>query len=121
MARVLVVDDDPQLCQLLTQMLAASGHRVTATQNGDAALVAFHRQGADVVITDILMPQKDGIELISLLKVEAPELKILAVSGGSRHYARHFILDSAQVVGADAILAKPFTRSELIAALDHLL
>lgn len=121
MAHVLVVDDDPQLCQLLTQMLAARGHRVTATHNGDEALAAWHRQRADLVITDILMPQKDGIELISVLKVEAPELKILAVSGGSRHYARHFILGSAEVIGADAVLAKPFTRGELLAALDHLL
>lgn len=121
MAQVLVVDDDPQLCALLAQMLTAGGHRVTATRNGVEALAAYQAEGADLMITDILMPEKDGIELISRLKLTAPELKILAISGGSRHYARHFILGSAQVIGADATLAKPFTRSELFAALDRLL
>lgn len=121
MASILVVDDDPQHCNMAAQMLRLLGHRVSVASNGADALASYRAQPVDLVITDILMPGTDGIELILALRALTPPPRVLAMSGGSRNYPRDFTLGSAVRQGADAILNKPFTRAELEAALKSLL
>lgn len=113
MARILVIDDDPQLRTALQQLLALDHHQVRTLENGVHALATCQRELPDLVVLDVLMPLKDGIDTAIELRREFPLLKILAVSGGRRSLTPDFNLDSVSLAGADATLAKPFTRSEL--------
>lgn len=113
MARILIVDDDDLFREMLDEMLKREGHQVVAVDNGAHALTTLSQQKVDLVITDILMPVKDGIELIQdLQKLPAPP-PVIAVSGGRRSISLQFNLESAQLMGVRATLAKPFTRDDL--------
>ena len=82
MARILVIDDDDRIRGMVLEMLSESGHEVGEASNGQEGLDQFRQTPTDLVITDILMPEKDGLEIIQILKKENPEVKIIAVSGG---------------------------------------
>jgi CheY-like chemotaxis protein len=110
---ILVVDDEPDIRDLLGRMLKASGHEVVCVGNGLEAAKAMTQQPIDVVLTDLLMPDKDGIELITELKRKYPAVRIVAMSGGG-HVPRGQYLHLAKGLGAHALLAKPFERQELL-------
>ena len=114
---ILVVDDDPGITHIIGQALEGQGHRVTSASDGRAAERATKATSFDVVITDILMPGKDGYELISALRKQDSNTRIIAMSGGGRAWGDHY-LKLARGLGAHAVLAKPFTQSELTATLD---
>ncbi len=113
MAHILIVDDDPQLCNLLTIMLKSSKHIVTVAHDGLEALQSYKLHHPDLVITDIIMPNTDGIQTIIQLSELNDKLPIIAMSGGRRMVSSEFNLESAQLVGAKAILTKPFTDVQL--------
>src|SRR5688572_19307865 len=116
MAHFLVVDDDEPTRDLIAFSLEQLGHSVTRAENGDEALAAFAGKRADVVITDLLMPDRDGLELIpSLLKL-APTMPIIAISGSVQHAGLY--LKMARQLGATWSLSKPFSRDELVAAVE---
>lgn len=121
MARILVIDDDPQHRTMLQQLLGLDRHQVFTLDNGQHAVATCHQQQPDLVVLDVLMPVKDGIDTAIELRREFPALKILAVSGGRRTLTPSFNLESVALVGADSTLAKPFTRAELQFALNWLL
>jgi CheY-like chemotaxis protein len=101
------------IVQLVTHALTAAGHEVQSANDGDAALERLEQDGFDLVVTDIIMPGKEGIELILELRRLRPELPIIAMSGG--HIAGgHDILDAAQRLGAVHALAKPFSPRDLV-------
>ncbi|OHC83901.1 MAG: hypothetical protein A3G73_06800, partial [Rhodospirillales bacterium RIFCSPLOWO2_12_FULL_67_15] len=93
---------------------------VAEAEDGDAALAAFRASPPALVITDIIMPGKEGIEVIATMKRERPEVKVLAISGGGRTHVMDF-LAIARKAGADAALEKPFRKSDLLARVVELL
>jgi CheY-like chemotaxis protein len=113
MAKILVIDDEEQLRDLLTQMLTRSGHTVQSAFDGVDAMRVFKQFDPDLVITDIIMPNKDGIEVITELLNASPGTPIIAISGGRRAITAEFNLESAELLGVKGILSKPFTRDQL--------
>jgi DNA-binding response OmpR family regulator len=114
--RVLVVEDDVVLGKLLTEALISSGFSADYAIDGEKGLAAFLLGRHHVVVTDIIMPEREGLETLHAIKKVAPEVKIIAMSGGGRIGATAF-LALARRMGADVTLAKPFRPSELIAAI----
>ena len=120
MTAILVVDDQKELRAVVGRVLTEAGYEVAEAEDGDAALAAFRAHPPALVITDIVMPGKAGIEVIATMKRERPEVKVLAISGGGRTHVMDF-LAIARKVGADAALEKPFRKSDLLARVAELL
>ena len=118
MARVLVVDDDPDIREGVHHMLAACGHSVIEAENGAVGLERLATNGIDLVLMDLLMPHKEGIETIQEIRRLQPDKKIVAMSGCD---AKHTYLGFAKWLGADAVLIKPFQPNELIEAIARVL
>jgi DNA-binding response OmpR family regulator len=120
MATVLVIDDDQQIRRMVVRVLARDNHEVIEAGDGQEGLRLFNARRPALVITDILMPEKEGIETIREIRAVAPRVPILAMSGGGTSKTMVF-LDSAKALGADAALSKPFRADELIDAVNKLL
>lgn len=117
MATILLVEDDEGVRDILHKTLVAAGHDVEDAENGAVALAAYRRQPRDLVITDLVMPEKNGLETIMELRRLNPAVKIIAISGGGRNLGLgELYLDSARLFGAGKILAKPFTSAALLKA-----
>ena len=116
---ILMIDDNSQLRDLLGTALTKLGYVVTSAANGAEAFEAIAHSRFDLVITDLLMPEKDGIEVIGEVRRKQPAARIIAMSGGGRGSRDHY-LQTAKGLGAHAILGKPFSVSELSAVLDSL-
>ncbi|MND65656.1 Alkaline phosphatase synthesis transcriptional regulatory protein PhoP [compost metagenome] len=117
---VLVVEDDPLLLKNLAACFAAAGCAVMTASDGVIGLKRFEENRPDVVVTDIIMPDREGVETIMAMKARDPAVPILAISGGGRIGAGEF-LSLAVGLGADAGLAKPFRSGDLLAAVADLL
>ena len=115
---ILVVDDVDEICELVQHWLAAAGHNVKCATSGNAARRLLETQRFDVVVTDVLMPDGDGVELIEACKAAEPTARIVAISGGGKYMDGGSCLKIARGFGADAAVPKPFTRQELMAAID---
>jgi CheY-like chemotaxis protein len=113
MARILVIDDDSSMRRLVARILAGANHEVVEANNGKTGMEQFATYQPDVVVTDILMPEQEGIETIRELRRISPSLRIVAMSGGGTDKDLMF-LGMAKALGADAVLAKPFRPDELI-------
>ena len=111
--KVLVIDDDPVARQTIQAILEDEGYSVTCVGNGRIGLAAFRKNRPDVVVTDLIMPEKDGIETIMQLRTMWPDGRIIAVSGGGRTGNKEF-LHMAERVGASTVLAKPFEPADLL-------
>lgn len=112
MANILVIDDDDIFRDVLVSALAQAGHSVRQAGNGVEGLRKFHEEPAELVITDIVMPEKEGLDTIRDLRREFPAARIIAMSGGLAHDPRLY-LHMAEKFGAAAVLAKPFNLAEL--------
>jgi DNA-binding response OmpR family regulator len=117
---ILVIDDDAHMRRLIGRLLTAAGHAVVEAAEGQAGLQMFAAHRPAIVITDILMPGKEGIETILDIRRLAPAVKILAISGGG-HAGDADFLEMAEHLGADATLAKPFGGDELTGTVGRLL
>ena len=117
MSRILVIDDDRLVRFTIRTALEQAGHTVAEAEDGARGLVAFDAGTYDLVITDLLMPEKDGIETIAHFRAEFPRVRIIAMSGGGTRVRGERYLGTAAEIGADAILSKPF---EIAALLDTL-
>jgi CheY-like chemotaxis protein len=117
MARILLVDDDDLSRSTIHQMLERAGHAVTSTPSGGEALRLCRDQPVDLVVTDLIMPDTDGLELIQELRRLTPAVRIVAISGGGRVNANEY-LTVARKFGAAAVLAKPFSNLELREAVE---
>ncbi len=113
MAKILIVDDEPSLRTLLVHMLETDNHEVIAAEDGEQGLSMYRKELPDLVITDLVMPHKNGIDMILDLKKEYPELRLIAISGGGGITGAFDYLPTAKLVGADSILKKPFGVQEL--------
>ena len=120
MPRILVIDDESSIRRLLRIMLERNGYEVDEASNGDAGIKKIRTDPPDLIITDLIMPDKEGIETIMELRRDFPGLKIIAMSGGGVIGAREY-LKMAKSVGAHRIFEKPFEMGELLEAVKDLL
>lgn len=125
MARILIVEDNDQLRNGLERALIQAGYDVVTAENGGRAMSIFDSSGpaspsVDVVVTDINMPETDGIELILSLREKRPDLPVLAISGGGLFPKEH-LLEDAQALGATEVLEKPFPLPLFVEAIERLL
>ncbi len=120
MAKILVIDDDRMVRETLKIILAAAGHEVLLTEDGNKGLRAFTEFTPDLVITDILMPEKEGMETIRDLRERRPDLPIIAISGGGRVGNMSF-LKVAERFGANRTITKPFEPDHIVATIAELL
>lgn len=120
MKRILVVDDDDALRNLLCKVLARAGYEAIPAEDGKAALAQFKESGADLVLTDLIMPEMEGLESITELRRLEPDVKIIAMSGGGRKGPDCY-LPLAKMMGAAKTLEKPFLNKDLLAAVEEVL
>jgi CheY-like chemotaxis protein len=120
MARILIVDDDDAVLATMRKTLERAGHAVTVASNGEDGLRLFRASPVDLVITDLYMPEKEGIETIQDIRAEYPDALILAVSGATVSSGEGPLVD-AELFGANASLAKPFSPDELQRKVEELL
>lgn len=113
MFRILLVDDEPSVLEMLKNMLESDDYEILEANNGVRARAICETSRVHLIITDIVMPEKNGIDLILEIKKEFPEITIIAISGGGGIEGRFNYLDIAALVGAQNILRKPFSVSEL--------
>lgn len=119
MARILLIDDDDALRGVIAQNLELAGHVVLQAGDGRQGVDLFHIAPVDLVLTDLVMPGKEGVETIIEMHREKPELPIIAMSGGMPRSSMY--LEIAAKLGARRALAKPFTPQELLSAIDQVL
>ncbi len=115
MARVLVIDDDDDTRRMLCDVLTRAGHEVATAADGRAGVARYRESRADVVITDIFMPESDGLETIRKIRCESPQARIIAISGGGRRSDFDY-LPSALMLGAWRTMDKPFSPAQLLQA-----
>ena len=120
MSAILVVDDDPQVLEVVGEMLRLEGYDVATAVDGRQAVAKFRSMAFDLVVTDLIMPEKEGLETIAEMKTLRSNVPVIAMSGGGRIGPTDY-LETARCIGAVATLAKPFARSELISLVSNLL
>ena len=113
MAAILVIDDDPQVCDLLEQVLQKEGHSVHSALNGDEGISLYRQYLPELIILDILMPEKEGLETILDLRREFPNVIVIAMSAASEG-AKIDLLELAQRLGAQYRMTKPFELKTVI-------
>ena len=122
MAVILVIDDERAARALIRRMLRRAGHKIYVARNGLIGLQILRREPIEVVITDLLMPEMEGIETIRAIRAEFPQVRIIAMSGGGTDTKRGGLyLEFAGKLGADARLANPFRAAELNALVERIL
>ena len=120
MKRILIIDDDDQFRQMLHAMIEKEGYEVKDAPDGDVGMSLQEEKPFDLIITDIIMPNKEGIAVITDLKGLYPDSKIIAISGGGRIVPNDY-LGIAEKLGADRTLSKPFERKKLIDTIKELI
>ena len=119
MSEILVVDDDLAVLDVMSEMLRLEGHEVTVAENGADAVQCVNDAEFDLVITDLIMPEKEGLETIADIRRSKADLPIIAISGGGRLGPTDY-LETARFIGANATLAKPFARQELLSTVESI-
>jgi DNA-binding NtrC family response regulator len=120
MSRILVIEDDESFRRMLSRTLQRAGHQVVEAANGRQGVNLLSVETVDLVLTDIIMPDMEGLETIRLLRKSYPDLKVIAMSGGGRLGPEGY-LKVAHRFGAMATLSKPFDNNQLFAAVDKAL
>ncbi len=120
MASILVVDDDDLIRKLVVKTLVRAGYDVTASANGQEAERIYRQEPSDLIITDLFMPEKEGMEIIMELRRDYPDVKIIAISGAGSLGATEY-LEMAMMIGASRTLAKPFGQEQLLSTVRELL
>jgi DNA-binding NtrC family response regulator len=113
MGKILVIDDDTLVRNTIVRILARQGYQMLVAEDGGRGLRIFRAERPDLVITDIIMPEKEGLETIREILNECPDAKIIAISGGGRIRNMDF-LEFAEKLGATEIIAKPFEPNDLL-------
>jgi DNA-binding response OmpR family regulator len=120
MSLILLVDDDPQMLRLLSDVIELDGHQALMAEDGEVAMGYFSHQTPDLVITDILMPNKEGLEFIAEVRELHPDIKIIAYSGGGSADPESY-LEFASGMGADRVFSKPMPLANLRQEIKQLL
>jgi DNA-binding response OmpR family regulator len=120
MPGVLIVEDDKELREMLKLSLTRRNFTVFEAENGKSAIAHFKPTITDLVVTDLIMPEEDGLKVVIKLRELKPSIKIIAISGGGKVGPGSY-LNLAKALGADAIYSKPFSINDLIAKIEQLL
>lgn len=120
MPGILIVEDDNELREMLKLSLIRRKYSVLEAENGKEAIKHFKPSLTDVVITDLIMPEEDGLKVIMTLRNLKPSLKIIAISGGGKAGPGSY-LNLAKALGADLIFSKPFSTGEMVNSIEQLL
>lgn len=120
MANIVLADDEPKLRELFARYLCGIGHEVRTAADGNEAMAALSEAPADLLVTDINMPDMDGIEILTALRRQGSVLPVVAISGGG-YLDKNLLLSSAAMLGAVITLEKPFALEELRAAVEQAL
>lgn len=120
MPNILIIDDDEQILGFLRILFEANSYEVYTASDGEDGLRQFRQNPADLVITDLVMPEKEGLETIQELRRDHPDLKIIAMSGGGQIGSDNY-LKVAELYGAQRVFKKPFRIAEVLAAVEELL
>ena len=120
MARILIIDDDAQVREMLRQTLTREGYDVVGAPNGLEGVKLYREKPADLVITDLIMPEQEGIQTIIELRREFPDVKIIAISGGGRLDPEPY-LEIAKGTGVQYTFTKPIDRQALLGAIRQLI
>ena len=118
MPHILVTEDDQEIGQIVRDILARAEHTVDVVEDAEQGLATFEQNRPDLVITDLILPEKDGVETIRDLKDRDPEARIIAMTGLRGSFNR---LPAAEFVGASRTLMKPFTQEDLLSVVDDAL
>jgi len=119
-SRILIIEDDVEVRELLSALLSRAGYETSVASDGIEGIHAFRTDPTDLIITDLVMPGKEGLETIVDLKHEFPDLKIIAISGGGLDGQNNY-LNAARLCGATMTFRKPFKNQEIIDAVNNLL
>jgi DNA-binding response OmpR family regulator len=126
MASILVVDDDPDVAEAIQAILERSGFLVVVANGAEAGLQALQKQEFEIVVTDLIMPKVNGLELIRRLRAQHSRVRVIAISGGGilgplslkpDAISTHAFIAAARDAGADEVLTKPFDMDDLVAAI----
>ena len=120
MTSILLVDDDDQFRTMLAEVLTVAGYDVREASDGNQGTRLYESWPADLLITDLVMPDKEGLEMILEMKRMHSGVKIIAISGGGRHGSEDY-LKIAMAFGAERVLAKPFSHWEILEAIKQVL
>lgn len=120
MPGVLIVEDDKELREMLKMSLLRRSYTVLEAENGKNAITHFKPSLTDLVVTDLIMPEEDGLKVVIKLREMKPSIKIIAISGGGKVGPGSY-LNLAKALGADAIFSKPFSINDLTAKIEQLL
>jgi len=120
MANVLLVEDEALIVAVLSSAITRQGHTCVTASNGKEGLKRFSEDSFDLVITDIVMPEKEGLEIIVTMRRTMPDVKIIAMSGGGRTGTAEY-LHAAETLGAMATLKKPIRLADFVSVLDRCL
>ena len=115
MKQILIIDDEPQIRMMLKKRLETEGYSVIVASNGKEGIKIFNKGLVGLIITDIIMPEKEGMETIMELRKSNPAVPIYAMSGGGKNPSDGY-LKTAKCLGAKAIFAKPFETKKLVSA-----
>lgn len=120
MANILIIDDDIQFRTMLRKMIERNGYEVIEASDGKEGVKLYWKKPTDLIITDLIMPEKDGIETIQELKKDFPDIKIIAISGGGRLGPQDY-LHLAKMFGSQRTLTKPIELSVILKAIEEIL
>jgi DNA-binding response OmpR family regulator len=112
--KILVIDDDGMVRNMVGKILRGEGHEVVTAEDGKHGMIAFRKERPELVVTDIVMPEQEGIETIVAIRRHSPATKIIAMSGAGK-IGNTDLLRMAQLLGADDVVAKPFRARDLLA------
>ncbi|MBP2313818.1 response regulator [Azospirillum soli] len=121
MAKVLVVEDAPAVRLSVVDVLEALGLEVVEAENGRIAIAELEKSTFDLVVTDVLMPEVDGVEVIKAVRSRYPGTSVVAMSGGAPNLPAGYVLKMTEMFNADAVLYKPFMNDELRGVVARLL
>lgn len=121
MARALVVDDDPILRAIALEILAQAGHDCAEAADGELAIAWLAANPADLVVTDMFMPNKDGLDVLREIRARWPATKVIGISAGWNEFRADDILRMARLMGADAVTGKPLVAAKFIAMVEEVL
>ena len=117
---ILLVDDDEQFCAMLSEALTGEGFQVREASDGRQGIKLYEEQPAHIVISDLIMPEKEGLEMIVEMKRLHAGVKVIAISGGGRGSSQNY-LKMAKAFGAQIVLPKPFSHREIVEAINQVL
>ena len=120
MKKVLIIDDEQAIRHMVKRLVEKAGYAVEVASDGEEGLALIENNSFDLIITDIIMPKREGLEVITSVRKSQPNVKIIAMSGGGRFTPEGY-LKSAQILGADKTFTKPFNHREMLSAIEELM